>query len=245
MESVGCAGSAVTSALAPLLAQELLVSTPPLAPKPFLDLLSPEDRSALIERCGRRTLGRRQLLFVTGEPRGSVYLLRTGRVKLVRRTDAGGEVIVGLCGPGDIVGYSGLSALPPRMLTAQVIEAGEAHTIDEPDFRSFLTARPVAALAVIEAVRRRLETLRDSMVDVVSEDVPHRILRLLRRLAIAQGQRPDDPKGELSLDLRLTHQEVANMIGARRQTVTTAINDMHRNGELRRDQHRIVIGNPR
>ncbi len=216
------------------------MSRAPAAPRTFLDLLTPEDRAALIERCGRRVLGRRQLLFVTGEPRGSVYLLRSGRVKLIRRTDAGGEVIVGLCGPGDLVGYSGLSGMPPRLLTAQVIEAGEAHTVDEAEFRSFLAARPAVALAVIESMRRRLEGLCDSLSDVIAEDVPSRILRLLRRLAVAQGQGPDD--GELSVDLRLTHQEVANMIGARRQTVTTAINDMHRNGELRRDQHRIVIG---
>lgn len=219
------------------------MSKSPAPAKPFLDLLSSEDRAALIERCGRRVLGRRQLLFVTGEPRGSVYLLRSGRVKLVRRTDAGGEVIVGLYGPGDLVGYSGLSAMPPRLLTAQVIEAGEAHTIDESEFRSFLASRPAVALAVIEAMRRRLEGLCDSLSDVIAEDVPSRILRLLRRLALSQGQPQDG--GELSVDLRLTHQEVANMIGARRQTVTTAINDMHRNGDLRRDQHRIVIANGR
>jgi len=138
------------------------------------------------------------------------------------------------------VGYSGMPGNPPRLITAQVIEAGEAHTIDEPDFRSFLTARPAVALAVIESMRRRLESLCDSLSDVVAEDVPSRIMRLLRRLAVAQGLPAAD--GELAVDLRLTHQEVANMIGARRQTVTTAINDMHRNGELRRDQHRIVIG---
>lgn len=213
---------------------------PSVAPKTFLELLSPEDKATLIERCGRRVLGRRQLLFVTGEPRGSVYLLRSGRVKIVRRTESGAEVIVDLRGPGDIVGYSGLSSQPPRPLNAQVIEAGEAHTIDEPDFRSFLISRPTVALAVIESMQRRIEGMRDALSDVITEDVPSRIVRLLRRLALAQGQPQGD--GDLAVDLRLTHQEVANMIGARRQTVTTAINDMHRNGELRRDQHRIVIG---
>jgi hypothetical protein len=94
------------------------------------------------------------------------------------------------------------------------------------------------AVAVLDLLRRRMESVADSLTDVVSEDVPNRILKLLRRIAQSQGGYRN---GEWLLDLRLTHQELGNMIGARRQTVTTAINDMHRLGVLRREQQRIVV----
>jgi len=204
----------------------------------FLDLLTKDDRARLLERCARRLLTRRQMLFSAGDPRTQVYVLSTGRVKLLRRTAQGNEVIITLCGPGELVGYSGLSGAPARLASAQEIEAGEAFTLDETEFRALLASRPTMALAVIESMRQRMEAVADSLTDVVSEDVPNRILRLLRRLARKQA----GPRGgESVLDLRLTHQEVANMIGARRQTVTTAINDLHRAGTLRREQHRIVI----
>jgi CRP/FNR family transcriptional regulator len=213
----------------------------PLAPRPaatFLDLLSVEDRTAMIERCTRRVLARRQLLFTRGEPRSSVFILRTGLIKLQRQTAAGNEVIITLCGPGELIGFSGLSKATARVASAQVVEAGEAFAIDEADFRALLAERPAIALAVIESLRWRMESVADSLTDVVSEDVPNRIVRLLQRLAAGKGE---SRNGEWALDLRLTHQELANMIGARRQTVTTALNELHREGVLRRDQHRVVI----
>ncbi len=208
------------------------------APAAFLDLLSAEDRTAMIERCSRRALGRRQLLFSRGEPRSTVFILRSGLVKLQRQTANGNEVIITLCGPGELVGFSGLSKSTTRVASAQVVEAGEALAIDEADFRALIAARPAMALAVIESLRWRMESVADSLTDVVSQDVPNRIVRLLQRLAAGKGERRD---GEWALDLRLTHQELANMIGARRQTVTTALNELHRDGVLRRDQHKVVI----
>ncbi len=210
----------------------------PRPPSSFLDLLSIEDRTALIERCGKRVLGRRQVLFTRGEPRATVFILRTGMIKLMRQTTAGNDVIITLCGPGELVGFSGLSKSTTRVASAQVVEAGEAFVIDDRDFRALMASRPTIALAVIETLRWRMESVADSLTDVVSEDVPNRIVRLLQRLAVGKGERRN---GEWALDLRLTHQELANMIGARRQTVTTAINDLHRDGVLRRDQHRVVI----
>lgn len=210
----------------------------PRTPVTFLDLLSIEDRTALVERCTRRVLARRQLLFSRGEARSSVFILRTGLVKLQRQTAAGNDVIITLCGPGELVGFSGLSRSTTRVASAQVVEAGEAYAIDEADFRALLSSRPSIALAVIESMRWRMESVADALTDVVSEDVPNRIVRLLQRLAAGKGERRN---GEWALDLRLTHQELANMIGARRQTVTTALNELHRDGVLRRDQHRVVI----
>ena len=207
-------------------------------PATFLDLLSIEDRTAMIERCTRRTLARRQLLFTRGEPRSSVFILRTGLIKLQRQTAAGNDVIITLCGPGELVGFSGLSKATARVASAQVVEAGEAFAIDEADFRALMAERPAIAMAVIESLRWRMESVADALTDVVSEDVPNRIVRLLQRLAAGKGESRD---GEWALDLRLTHQELANMIGARRQTVTTALSELHRDGVLRRDQHRVVI----
>jgi CRP/FNR family cyclic AMP-dependent transcriptional regulator len=207
-------------------------------PATFLDLLSIEDRTAMIDRCSRRTLARRQLLFTRGEPRSSVFILRTGMIKLQRQTAAGNEVIITLCGPGELVGFSGLSKATVRVASAQVVEAGEAFVIDEGDFRALMAERPAIAMAVIESLRWRMESVADALTDVVSEDVPNRIVRLLRRLAAGKGEARN---GEWALDLRLTHQELANMIGARRQTVTTALSELHRDGVLRRDHHRVVI----
>ncbi len=207
-------------------------------PATFLDLLSIEDRTAMIERCTRRTLARRQLLFTRGEPRSSVFILRTGLIKLQRQTAAGNDVIITLCGPGELVGFSGLSKATARVASAQVVEAGEAFAIDEADFRALMAERPAIAMAVIESLRWRMESVADALTDVVSEDVPNRIVRLLQRLSAGKGEARN---GEWALDLRLTHQELANMIGARRQTVTTALSELHRDGVLRRDQHRVVI----
>jgi CRP/FNR family transcriptional regulator, cyclic AMP receptor protein len=208
----------------------------------LLDLLAPADRAALLESCSTRALPRRQVLFSEGERRGSVFLLRSGRVKLSRRSPTGGEVIITLCGAGELVGFSGLSRSSTRLVTAQVIEAGEAAVIDEADFRAFMASHPAVAVAVIEVMRHRMEAVADALTDIVSEDVPSRIVRLLRRLAQRQGHHRN---GQWTLDLRLTHQEMANMIGARRQTVTTAINDLHRTGILKRHEHQIVINEPK
>ncbi len=207
----------------------------------FMELLAPEVRSALIECSTLQILPRRHVLFSEGDGRSNVYVLRSGRVKLSRRSVTGTEVITALCGPGEHVGFSGLSHGGVRLHTAQVVEAGEACVLSEDDFRTLLRTHPSAAMAVIEALRNRLVSVTDALTDMVSEDVPSRLVRLLRRLARSNGDRRD---GQCVVDVRLTHQELANMIGARRQTVTTAINDLHRNGVLLRDQHLIVVRDP-
>ncbi|MFA7241125.1 MAG: Crp/Fnr family transcriptional regulator [Sulfuricellaceae bacterium] len=207
-------------------------------PSRFLTRLSSADRAALVALATPLCVPRRGSVFTTGGPGKHVYFLESGKVKICQPSPSGSEIILWFCLPGEIFGLAEVSHGGGRVVSAYACEESQVLVLSQKDFFSFLGAHPDAVLLSMQALSSRLRVLGEMVVNLISDDANTRIAKLLLRLAARYGKRVD---GYILLDVPLTHEEIANMVGTTRQTVTTVIGQFRRQGVLSTESRRIQI----
>lgn len=170
------------------------------------------------------------VIYRPGDPADKVYVLRRGRVRLVRVGQTGTKSVLGILRPGDLFG----DLLRPEgaILDEFAIASGEAEvwSIDNHSFQQLLESRPHLALDVIRALEERNRAMRRRLLGLTFKEVPARLADTLLVLADTHGD-PCPHGGEY--DLRgITQQDLADLVGASRSFVSTLINEMKRDGLL-------------
>jgi CRP/FNR family transcriptional regulator len=209
-----------------------------VTPSNFLARLDAADRAALFAAATRSTYAKGDYVFRAGDPGIRVYLLEEGRIKIHQLAPSGRDVILWFCLPGEIFGVAEVARGGGRVVNALACESCTVLVLPQEAFRQYLAAHPAAALLAIEMLSARLRLLGDVLVNLVSDDAYTRIAKLLLRLASRYGVRDGE---DVRLSIPLTHQEIADMVGTTRQTVTTVLNELKRIGALSIDSHRIHI----
>jgi len=169
-------------------------------------------------------------IYRYGDTTDRVYLLKSGRVRLMRVGKNGTRSVVSILRPGEIFG----EVFRPEGTTIEemAVASGEAEvwSIEGRDFRAQLEARPTLALDVIKAYSERVRGLRQRVLGLTFKEVPARLAETLLILSEAHGERC--PHGG-ETDLRgITQQDLADLVGASRSFVSTLINEMKRDGVL-------------
>lgn len=203
---------------------------PPIATTPTHDL-----GAARNEWCNAAlykphdTVERGDFIFRAGVSATDVYIVRSGRVKIFQLNNKGKETLLWFCAPGEVFGVSELCRGVPRRVYAQASERSEIVAVGREDFVRFLASHPDKALALIDLLSSRLRGLGSFLEGVATADVSQRVTMLLRHLGERHGRRAGDG---VFIDMAITHQEMADMIGTTRQSVTTALNGLKRQGLL-------------
>ncbi len=177
-----------------------------------LNVLSDEELERLIPHLTERRFKPRQVLFATGDPAERVYLILKGRVKVFQVADNGKEIILDVVGKGDVVGDMAIVEDGERTATAQAIEETMAVSISWEDFSHLLQQSPRLGFAMMELMARRLAGMQRTFMNIVSKPVS-------ARLADTLLARSEDG----IIRLGLTHQELAQIIGTSRETVTALL----------------------
>ena len=211
------------------------------SPFDFIAHLSEPDRDALLALGRTSSVPKGAEIFHAGSPGEHVYLLEDGRVKIFRHSSGGREIIQWFCFPGEIFGVAEVSRIGPRGVCAQACADSGVIAIDHRTFRAFLRDRPDTAMLVIDVLASRLRVLGDMLIDLSADDVRSRLMKLLARLGARYGKQRG---AQFVLDIPLTHQEIADMIGTSRQTATTELGRLKREGVLRIEKHCIHIEDP-
>jgi CRP-like cAMP-binding protein len=170
------------------------------------------------------------VIYRYGDTTDRVYLLKSGRVRLMRVGKNGTRSVVSILRPGEIFG----EVFRPEGTTIEemAVASGEAEvwSIEGRDFRAQLEARPALALDVVRAYAERVRALRKRVLGLTFKEVPARLADTLLTLVEAHGERC--PHGG-ETDLRgITQQDLADLVGASRSFVSTLINEMKREGVL-------------
>jgi CRP-like cAMP-binding protein len=194
----------------------------------------------IARRSTMREFARGRVLLRPDQAQEMVYLIKEGRVKVSRYSPDGREQILALLEAGDLVGELTLV----RETEPVHVEAFEDTLICElsrQDFLSLLRRQPEVMLHVMKVLAARLRVAQEEIADLVFRDVTGRLASLLLRLAEAYGERDGS---SLRLTLRLTHHDIASMIGATRETVTSALGRFRDARLIVTEQRYIVIRNP-
>ena len=179
-------------------------------------------------------------LFVEGQSPRGVFILCTGRVKLSTSSADGKTLILRVSGPGEVLGLPGTVTGKPYELTADVIEPTQANFISRQDFLSFLREHGEAALRVAQQLG---ETYHSAISEMRTIGFSHSAGEKLARFLLDLSAHHDGAKGELRVTLTLTHEEIAQIIGASRETVTRLFTDFKNKQLLQVRGSTIIIKN--
>lgn len=208
-----------------------------------LDLLQGMSQEAVhrFNALMRRTKCRRgEWVFVHGDPAESIYLLKKGRMKITALSEDGHEVVHEIVGPGEIFGDTSTILGIPRTTSAQALETSLLCEICQKDFESLLTAYPELSLQLLKSVGRRLKKAEAQLLNVICHDVSTRVREaLLDLMASESGTQPDKP-----VSIKITQQDLANLIGASRQKTWEALKELESLSVLRLMYRSILVTAP-
>ncbi len=204
----------------------------------ILARLSDTDRDALSHYGQIQQFAKGEFVFHAGASGKHVCFLRRGRVKIYQSSPTGKEVILWFCFAGDIFGLAEGTLGGDRTVNALACEKSEVLILSQSQFAAFIQSHPNTALLMMQILSGRLRALSDVIINLVNDDVQTRIMKLIMRLGAHHYVRVGD---DTYLDIRLTHQEIADMIGTTRQTVSSLLNALKRQGLLYVKQHCIHI----
>jgi CRP/FNR family transcriptional regulator, cyclic AMP receptor protein len=204
----------------------------------FMQHLEPIDRDHLLALATIRSVQKGDFIFRAGSYGENVYILEAGRIKVAQVAPAGREIILWFCFPGEVFGLTAVPGTGPRMVFARACTDVRLHCIARTKFLSFLLSNPRVSIELVNLVLGRLYLLCDALLNITTESAEIRLRNMLRRLSNQYGRTVG---GEVCLDIPLTQQDLADMIGASRQTVSGLLNRMKDKGLVRARGRRIYV----
>ncbi|NUR59104.1 MAG: Crp/Fnr family transcriptional regulator [Catenulispora sp.] len=185
-------------------------------------------------------LARGELLFHEGDPGDSLYVVLRGKIKLGRTSGDGRENLVAVLGPGEMFGELSLFDPGPRSAGATALVDSTLLGLSSDELTPWLASRPDVARALLRAIARRLRRTNDSMSDLVFSDVPGRVAKALLDLSARFGTPAEDG---IHVAHDMTQEELAQLVGASRETVNKALADFAGRGWLRLEARAVVLTN--
>lgn len=181
---------------------------------PLFADLPEQDLDAIAALCQEKRFSRGAVIFLADDPGEAMFIIREGSVRIYVLSEEGRQKTLDLFGPGEFFGEMAILDDLPRSAIAEAREDSSMLAIAKKDFTSLLLSRPELALKIIAVLSRRLRASNAQMEQLVFGDVRVRLAARLLELADRHGE-----TGGV-IGLRLTHQELANLVGAARETVT-------------------------
>jgi CRP/FNR family transcriptional regulator, cyclic AMP receptor protein len=187
--------------------------------------------------CTEKWFPRGTTIFREGESTDAVYVLRRGMVKLSSLSDKGRETILHILKPDEVFGELLLSE-EQRAFTAVTLEDSLVTIISKESFVELLSTVPTVALTFIRLLSKRLALVERGLAEFSHTWSYHRLARVLLQLSEKYGE--EVPNGTL-INVRLTHEDLANLIGTSRETVTTQLSKFTRLGLMKRQARHFVV----
>lgn len=192
-----------------------------IAAVPLFSALDVEDQHQLAAMMSEVVFRRGEKLFNEGDPGDRLYLLVEGKVKLGHTAADGRENLLAVLGPGEMIGELTLFDPGPRSTTATAVAPTRMMQLDHEAMMSFIDSRPELAKHMLKALAQRLRRTNTALADLVFSDVPGRVAKALLDLSDRFGTRADD--GTIHVPHELTQEELAQLVGASRETVNKSL----------------------
>ncbi|GAC1421285.1 MAG: Crp/Fnr family transcriptional regulator [Burkholderiaceae bacterium] len=178
-------------------------------------------------------------IFMASDPGRRIFLLESGIVKIFNLSPNGAQTIFWYCMKGDVFGAGAISGSLMQSVYAQAVETCAVHFISRSDFETVMKQYPQIAINMVRLMSARLRLACDAVVDFSNHTAESRLARVLLRLAHHHGIAVDGRR--IMLGLRISHQELADMIGSTRQTVNTLLHEFSSQGWINLNGRDVII----
>lgn len=205
---------------------------------PLVAALDPDGAAALRASLTEITVGKGDVLFQEGEPGDRMYIIVDGKVKLGQASGDGRESLLSVLGPGEMFGELSLFDPGMRTSTATALTDATVLGLSNEQLKPWLDGRPEVATALLQALARRLRRTNEAMADLVFSDVPGRVAKALMDLGEKFGTITPDG---LLVTHDMTQEELAQLVGASRETVNKALADFAQRGWIQLESRQVLI----
>jgi CRP/FNR family transcriptional regulator, cyclic AMP receptor protein len=212
-----------------------------LARLPLFVALDDDAAAALEGVMTTRSIERGHTVFREGDTGDRLFVVLDGKVKISRAAADGRENLLAVLGPGEMFGELSLFDPGARTATATTITDSRLASLDHDDLRPLLIERPGVAVHLLQALAKRLRRTNEAMADLVFSDVPGRVAKALLDLAEKFGTAEGDG---VRVRHDLTQEELAQLVGASRETVNKALSEFATRGWLRLEGRSVLLLEP-
>ena len=203
----------------------------------IFESFNPMEMARLMGIVEELELPRHHVIFAPGMPSEAVFFIEKGRVRLTRLSPDGRTVILALLGPGDLIGEAAWESAEHDTY-GETLEDTKLFQISKDSFENLIRQNPEFGLRLIQVIGFRLKQAQARIEDLVFRQVPSRVARLLVSLAEHHGK--VTPHG-IRVEFPLTHQEIADMVGSSRVTVTQVLNRFRTSHWIGIESKRVTI----
>jgi len=207
---------------------------------PLFQELSEEDLLGLAPLFTEKKVKKGTILFLEGDEGEELFLIKSGVVKIYR-LDEFKEIILALFREGDFFGEMSLiSTGLTRSATAETLEVCTLYTLKRSSFVQFMEKSPKLCLKLLETTMDRLRRANEQIYDLTFLGVRSRIMKTIIRLSEQHGI---STEAGLVINVKLTHQQLANMVGTVRESVTKVLQELLDEGAIQIDKKMITLKN--
>ncbi|MCG7229729.1 CRP-like cAMP-activated global transcriptional regulator GlxR [Corynebacterium minutissimum] len=192
----------------------------------------------LIEQMETVRFPRGTTIFDEGEPGDRLYIITSGKIKLARHAPDGRENLLTVMGPSDMFGELSIFDPGPRTSSAVCVTEVTAATMNSEMLKQWVGDHPAIAQQLLRVLARRLRRTNANLADLIFTDVPGRVAKTLLQLANRFGSQEG---GALRVNHDLTQEEIAQLVGASRETVNKALATFAHRGWIRLEGKSVLI----
>ena len=194
--------------------------------------------NTLIEQLDSTTFPRGTTIFDEGEPGDRLFIITSGKVKLARHAPDGRENLLTIMGPSDMFGELSIFDPGPRTSSAVCVTEVTAASMNSDLLHQWIDDHPDISAQLLRMLARRLRRTNNSLADLIFTDVPGRVAKALLQLANRFGTQEG---ANLRVTHDLTQEEIAQLVGASRETVNKALAEFAHRGWIRLEGKSVVI----
>ncbi len=204
----------------------------------IFSILTDEELGEIIGRFKKFSFEKDTVIFMEGDPSDWFYLVATGRVKILKHSIAGKDIILEIISPGDVFG--GLAVLDsiPFPASAQAMEPVTVIRISRKNLFDVMNEHSALKLSIVKSFSSRLRNAHETLKNIATERVEKRIASLLLKLSEKVGVEDD---GYKKIDFPLTRQEIAEMVGTTVETCIRTMSKFQKQGIVKSSGGRVLI----
>ncbi|MBF2051876.1 MAG: Crp/Fnr family transcriptional regulator [Candidatus Sericytochromatia bacterium] len=205
---------------------------------PIFGALNEDSMQRIASIMLEKSYSRKSIVFHEGDHGDTLYIIKSGRVKIAKVAIDGREKTLTIMQPGDFFGEMAIFDNLPRSATAEAIDNDvRLFGLNKKDFERLVHEYPSIALRIMKDLTRRIRQINQQIEDLAFKDVHGRVSSTLFQLLETEEQ----IRGQQLNCLRMTHQDLANMVGSSRETVTRALNRLQNEGIISISHQQIEI----
>jgi len=208
---------------------------------PLFSTLTDEELERIAEKITIGTFKRNEVIFHEEDTNEYMYIILSGKVKVVQTSEEGKEIILALHKPKDFFGEMSLIDGKTAPATVAALENSIIAIIAKRDFRSLLAMQNKVLANLLQIFCARLRNSYSRIQILSFSNASQRIKTLLVMLSNMYGKKADEG---VTIDMKLTHQNIADMTGITRETVTRILNRWQKEGEISVLRNKYIQLNP-